>query len=129
MADVTVYTSVRFRPVKCCTCFMIFGVPAEFEERYRKTGESFSCPSGHSQVFIKPRVTVLEEQLTQAQDALAVKDRELAQTVKRRRRIRRRVANGVCPCCQRAFKPSKWTARNLRRHVQSQHPDYLKQSV
>ncbi len=32
-------------------------------------------------------------------------------------RIKNRIANGVCPCCQRSFK-------NLHRHMQTKHPDY-----
>tara|TARA_A100001201_G_scaffold143757_1_gene147268 strand:- start:18635 stop:19021 length:387 start_codon:yes stop_codon:yes gene_type:complete len=32
-------------------------------------------------------------------------------------RIKNRIANGVCPCCNRTF-------QNLARHMSSQHPDY-----
>lgn len=32
-------------------------------------------------------------------------------------RIKNRIANGVCPCCQRTFK-------NLARHMKGQHPNY-----
>jgi hypothetical protein len=34
-------------------------------------------------------------------------------------KIKRRVAHGVCPCCQRTFK-------DLARHMEGQHPDYAK---
>jgi len=33
-------------------------------------------------------------------------------------RIKNRIANGVCPCCQRTF-------QNLGRHMKSQHPNYV----
>ena len=32
-------------------------------------------------------------------------------------KIKNRIGNGVCPCCNRTFK-------NLARHMQGQHPDY-----
>lgn len=32
-------------------------------------------------------------------------------------RTRNRIANGVCPCCDRSF-------TNLQRHMASKHPDY-----
>jgi hypothetical protein len=32
-------------------------------------------------------------------------------------RIKKRVAAGVCPCCNRSFK-------DLARHMAGQHPDY-----
>ena len=36
-------------------------------------------------------------------------------------RIKKRVANGVCPCCNRTFK-------DLAAHMSTQHPDYIEQS-
>ena len=32
-------------------------------------------------------------------------------------RVKRRVGNGVCPCCNRTFK-------NLADHMTTKHPDY-----
>ena len=34
-------------------------------------------------------------------------------------KLKKRVAAGVCPCCQRSF-------INLRRHMTTQHADYVK---
>lgn len=33
-------------------------------------------------------------------------------------KLKKRVANGACPCCNRHFS-------DLYRHIQSQHPDYV----
>jgi hypothetical protein len=50
---------------------------------------------------------------------------ELRETENRRRaekaaktKLKRRVANGVCPCCKRHFD-------NLQRHIHSQHPEFV----
>ena len=56
------------------------------------------------------RATALQDQLE-----AAIRDAE-AQRVALAR-IRQRIANGVCPCCQRSF-------GNVRAHMETQHPDY-----
>lgn len=45
------------------------------------------------------------------------KTRQLAAQKGVTTRIKNRIANGVCPCCQRTFK-------NLARHMKGQHPNY-----
>jgi hypothetical protein len=35
-------------------------------------------------------------------------------------KLRKRIKNGVCPCCTRSF-------TNLRRHLQTKHPEYAAQ--
>jgi hypothetical protein len=36
-------------------------------------------------------------------------------------KVRRKVANGSCPCCNRHFE-------NLQRHMQTKHPEYVAES-
>lgn len=66
----------------------------------------------------------LEEALQKTKERVERKDQEITflnrqiaaqrgQTTK----LKNRIAKGVCPCCQRSF-------QNLKRHMESQHPDF-----
>lgn len=33
--------------IRCDRCYMVFGMPAATVAAFRKSGESFHCPSGH----------------------------------------------------------------------------------
>ena len=49
--------------------------------------------------------------------AAAKESAALAQVSKAHKRMRERVMNGVCPCCNRTF-------QNLREHMKSEHADF-----
>lgn len=120
----------------CYLCGVLFGLEAGYEARRRNDHKAFYCPNGHVQGFYGP------SKIEQERDAA----RELAERESRRRnyaeesaqraredadrqrrsaaaykgwatRVRNRIANGVCPCCNRSF-------TNVRRHMTTQHPDY-----
>lgn len=115
----------------CPNCGVLFGMPATFEQNRRKTGESFYCPSGHSLSYGKGETAKLREELDRTKRQLdssrtyarAVADqKEAAERSNRALRgsntkLRKRVAAGVCPCCQRTF-------QDLARHMAGQHPDF-----
>lgn len=132
--DISVTTVIE--AMNCCECGLTFGLSSEFEQRRREDHRNWYCPNGHPQHF--PGKTRLEQERDAA--------RELAQREARRRelaerrannaeqdadnsrrsaaaykgwatRVRNRIKNGVCPCCNRSFS-------NVRRHMASQHPDY-----
>lgn len=127
-----VETTIKIRAINCCECGLTFGISATFEQFRREDKRSFYCPNGHSQFF--PGKT--EAEIAQAERDAA---RELAARESNRRRlaekeaaherrvaaahkgwntrIRNRIANGVCPCCNRSF-------TNVRRHMETQHPDF-----
>ena len=46
---------------------------------------------------------------------------ELIASNKKIKRIEKRVANGVCPCCHRQFV-------QLTRHMKNKHPEYLEET-
>lgn len=129
----SIYT---LRSVTCYLCGVLFGLEDSYATRRRNDHREFSCPNGHSQAYIG------KSKVEQERDAA----RELAQRESRRRelaerqagwanddaerarrsaaaykgwatRIRNRIANGVCPCCNRSF-------TNVRRHMTTKHPDY-----
>jgi len=117
--------NVWFEIEHCCNCGMAFAMAAEFQRARRQDQKLFYCPSGHGQHYVgKTEEQKLREQLQAATNAredarmaadLAREERDLAK--KAHNRMRQRVMNGVCPCCNRAFE-------NLRRHMHDQHPDF-----
>jgi uncharacterized Zn finger protein (UPF0148 family) len=134
VANTLTYTAI-LNTLACADCGMPFAVPADFERRRREDGKTFYCPQGCKNVYTKSEVDRLREQLRWAE-----RQRDWAQTAKRaaddqartseyRRRaavgqltkMRKRVANGVCPCCQRTF-------ANLAAHIAEKHP-YFKDAA
>lgn len=103
----------------CCACSMLFAVPKDFNRRRREDSKSFYCPAGHAQHY-KPggseadrlkRDLERERQVREAAESRAGKaEQNLAQVARAHRKMRERVMNGVCPCCNRSF-------GNLRDHM------------
>lgn len=98
----------------------MFAVTREFYDWTRR-GNGWTCPMGHSRRWLgdspEQKLQKAEARETALRDQLeaSIRDGE-AQRVELAR-IRQRIANGVCPCCNRSFD-------NVRRHIASQHPDY-----
>lgn len=128
-------TYVTMETIICYKCAIPFGVPSYYRQHLRNTGESFYCPNGHSQVYSKPRIQSLEEQLKAKEkeltdskkrlcDIIHSKD-ETIDAISRQKsaikgqltKVKKRIHNGVCPCCNRTFS-------NLAKHMKQKHPDY-----
>ena len=113
----------------CCVCAIGFAMPDELRKRALADHEvNFYCPAGHSQHYTGETA---EQRLTKQLAAARGNERharERLETEERRARafkgqvtkIKRRVAAGVCPCCNRTF-------QDLARHMQGQHPDFIKE--
>lgn len=122
---VTVFTSVQLEPISCYSCGVIFGMPAEMDRDRRQDRKSFWCPNGHAQSYIGK--TEAEKERERAQKAeersaalIAQLDQERAShsaTKGQLTKTKKRIANGVCPCCHRSFV-------QLARHMKGQHPKY-----
>lgn len=110
----------------CCACGLLFAMPTRFEQALRDSGDSFYCPAGHKQFYGS---NTLQKRLERAEQS-AKWERARADSAKReaqraemsRRaykgmltKTKKRVAAGVCPCCNRTF-------QNLARHMAGQHP-------
>lgn len=94
---------------------------------------AFYCAYGHQQYYPQgdSEATILRRELDRAKQRLAHKDDQIKDaldqrdTAERRRaaaqgqvtRIKNRVSNGTCPCCNRSF-------QNLQRHMANKHPDF-----
>lgn len=117
--------------VLTCWCGMRHAVPEElrdFQLRQHRDGRDVTgiyCPLGHSYVPAgKSEADKLREQLererqrlTATRDLLAHEERSHAATRGHLTRTKKRVGNGVCPCCGRMF-------QQLARHMKAKHPGY-----
>lgn len=115
----------------CCNCSVAFAMPTEMMDRLRTNGGSFYCPNGHSQHYTKTEVQRLRTELNKAnKDAQYWRQRKVEEEAARQHaerqaaarkglvtKIKNRISNGVCPCCNRTF-------TDLQRHMESKHPDY-----
>lgn len=111
-------------PTSCAACGITFGLPAPYEIARRQDGREFYCPNGHhlawseseldrTRVALARGTQELDQAKAGARDALAERDAALAALLAHQQRV----ANGVCPCCNRSF-------RDLLRHMRDQHPGY-----
>ncbi len=115
-----------------CWCGIHYAVPSEFYEmiqRQHRDGRKQTqiyCPLGHTWEFAgKSKADELAEQLERerkrskaARDLLAHEERSHAATRGHLTRTKKRVAHGVCPCCNRTF-------QQLSRHMANKHPEYV----
>lgn len=131
MAEAAVDLVVSFTALNCGSCGAAFALPADELRRLRASGDFFWCPRGCHIKYSESTVAKLERQLAQAGERI---ERERRETERWREnykhsersaiatrghltRVKKRIAAGVCPCCQRTFE-------NLARHMKGQHPDY-----
>jgi hypothetical protein len=112
-------------------CGVTFAVTDGFNELRKRDGKDFYCPNGHSLIkTISDAQTIkdLRKSLERA-ESNAKYFRGEAEAMARSRnatkgqltKIKRRIANGVCPCCNRSFE-------DLHAHMTSEHPKYLGES-
>lgn len=120
----------------CCNCGIVFGMTKGFQAEAirQRRNKTFYCPNGHPQHYLGESDA---QKLRNAQDEL---ERQKARTQREvdqrnaaersaqgfkiaasrarneRDRIKTRVQNGVCPCCQRTF-------QNLAKHMKTKHPE------
>jgi hypothetical protein len=111
--------------VSCAAC----GAPIALanESQLRESHASFHCPNGHSNVFngataAEKKAKALEAELAREKQRREMAEREAKMERKRAEKAERKVKRtnkGVCSCCNRSF-------TNLRRHMETQHPDEVK---
>ncbi len=102
-------------------------MPTAMYRRLSRSHNNFYCTvcgKGNSWAQ-KSDLEVLRGRLASTQDMLDTARQERDRNERRRRsekaaktRIKNRIANGVCPCCQRSFK-------DLHRHMQNKHPNFV----
>lgn len=110
---------------ECCACGVLFGMTKELNRRRMEDHKNFYCPMGHSQHYtgkteaqkLKEELARKQQQLDSAQCRAAAAERRRENDRRKYDRMRDRVKNGVCPCCNRSF-PA------LASHMRTQHPDF-----
>jgi len=123
MNDTLTYAGV-LNVFTCPVCGITYGAPDEFVKAQRRDGGKVYCCRGHELGWDETEAQRLRKRLATA-EATATHYRDQAEAAERSRRaikghltrVKRRVAAGVCPCCNRTFK-------DLGRHMAGQHPDY-----
>lgn len=131
MTTLTIRNDTTLVLEECCLCGVQFGLTDRMYRARRADKETFYCPNGHGQAYVKSEADKLRQQLQEAQarathvlDQLTA-ERQAHETERKSHaatkgqltKTRKRVAGGVCPCCNRSFV-------NLGRHMAGQHPDY-----
>lgn len=123
MASYTYADQITLTTMICGECGISFAIPETYRKARQENGGSWYCPNGHSRIYRESDV----DRLTRERDAARVSReaaRDQAAAAERRAaaargqvtKIRKRVANGVCPCCHRTF-------ANVARHMATKHPD------
>ena len=125
-------TYVSMELVICYKCAIPFCIPESRIRNLKESRDEFYCPNGHAQAYIKSTADILKEKLEKAeQEKLTLQqnssywknefDFQVKQKEKVQRKLKRtekRIANGVCPCCNRTFE-------DLTKHMKSKHPEFI----
>ena len=122
--------SVNYARIECVACGMVFSVPESWEQTKRRDHSGFFCPNGHTLSFhCKSDVEKLRDELDAQKRATEFQrqqrlhaEQQLSAAKGQITKIKNRVGNGVCPCCNRTF-------QNLMRHMSTKHPDYSKEGA
>jgi len=131
MAARTLSHAEQLVVVECPACFIAHAITRRMHDDRLADGGAVYCPAGHRWVFCETQTARLERELAAArrmrdsaraalsaeQDQRRAAERSAAAYRGQATRIRRRVGNGVCPCCNRSF-------ADLARHMAGQHPGF-----
>lgn len=122
--------TTTFNALRCCQCGVEFALLEYFQNERRRDGKTFYCPNGHAQTYgdteadqLRRERDRLKQEQARLHGEIADRDRWLTKEVtarekaeKETKRIKKRAAAGVCPCCTRHF-------TQLERHMQAEHPE------
>jgi len=132
MSHVEEFTTILY-VTTCPNCHVVHGIPNDMATKMRERGGEAHCPNGHRWFFTETEKQQLEKQLARERAAhdqtrsardeqarrRAMAERRCAAARGQVTKIRNRVGNGICPCCNRSFE-------NLHRHMQAKHPAWKK---
>lgn len=111
--------------IHCCNCGVVFAFPESLNTRLVETHRVFFCPNGHEQLYkgeteaekLKKELEKERQRRTMAENTATAEAQRASNLEATLTRERKRVGNGVCPCCNRSFS-------NLRRHMATKHPEH-----
>lgn len=121
----------NFETRTCCMCGTLFATTAYFIAERRKDKGRFFCPNGHGQSFTEHEADRLRRERDRLAQLIAQKNDEILaerrmradaeaaerKAVRKTKRLEKRAAAGLCPCCNRTFLA-------LQAHMKSKHPDF-----
>lgn len=120
-----VMQTIWIEAVECGDCHIWFGLEATMHSTVRQSGKTFYCPNGHEIHYGDNENSRLKRQRDAAQararhldDQLESEKRSKAAVKGHLTRVQKRIANGVCPCCQRSF-------ANVAQHMDNKHPEFV----
>lgn len=133
----TITRTIKIESVNCGACGITFGLESSFKTARLDDGKLFYCPNGHGisweAINQAERTEIQLREQVEAARSLAQREaqrRAQAEAVARTAdykaraakgqltKTRKRIAAGVCPCCQRTF-------QNVARHMAGQHPEFI----
>ena len=138
--------STKLAGITCPSCGGVYAIAAEYKEEAQRLGsfqKCWTCPyckteRGYGESAHSREKKRLEAELAAAKNSALVNASHAAKAREQRdsalkeaehfrhsrdgvkgvlAKERKRVGNGICPCCNRSFS-------NLQRHMHTQHPDY-----
>lgn len=114
----------------CPECGVLYAIPEAmraYAEHRGRFEHMWSCPNGHELGYGEDvadklkreteRASRLRAQLDQTEASLRAQRGAATRARNQRDKDRKRIAAGVCPCCNRTF-------QNLGRHMSKQHPKF-----
>lgn len=126
------YQTAEHYLTNCATCKISFYLPGTVYDRAQASSSvSFYCPNGHSSIYSDTETARLKRQLEQEKKRLEWANKDLTMVRQQRDRqerkarafkgiitkTKKRVGQGVCPCCNRFFS-------KLHAHMMVKHPKY-----
>lgn len=126
----------NFIPMCCGVCKVQWGMDRSFYDTMQKGAGrlTFFCPNGHERTFIKgetdedklrrevnslrQNAAYLEDARRRAEEMADFRRRQVSAAKGQITKLKKRAANGVCPCCNRAFS-------DLQRHMSTKHPTFI----
>jgi len=113
-------------PLQCCKCGTPFAISEFLKTNLIRTKETFYCPLGHGQSYTQSEADRLRAKLdeqtraaTNMAERAARAEASEQKALTELRRMKKRAAAGVCPCCNRSFVA-------LARHIKTKHPEMVK---
>lgn len=114
------------KSIECSNCGVAFGLLNSYERNRREDHRGFYCPNGHAQHFPHESDTERYKRLMESAQAqanaekqrllVAQKERDAAEL--KLKKLKKRAAAGVCPCCNR-------TVSQLAQHMRTKHNEFM----
>lgn len=126
MAEATFFISLT---VITCSCGLTYAVPETWRVERTRDHKTFYCPNGCNRHYPgesdidrlkreKEQTALgLQAKLNEANHARIVAEKARDKAVRDKRKVERRIAHGVCPCCNKTF-------ADVSQHMITEHKDF-----